>query len=810
MVEAQVLFIVISYLLAIILAGFCLVFQKIRLLKFLSWSVFVFSIGFIIWCFLDKSHVFTVSEKSRSHIYYQTNIFIYFGFLLSTTFLFLAHRRKFIYDTYFHFLVFFGLALATVLRYATILIYFEIHVTAFEKQVVYFSHIVFILACLLGLIYLIKIRKHEDFRYLNAIHPTILFALMILFFHLLSIRLFLDETNRFKQEVRITSHILASQISELAKKQKNILEAVVLGVSDSAPDVQSVQAKIKESVFNSIDYSSRLDFVMLKTSDSPSAELIHYSNNRAEYSIVVPVIHKEKLVFYAQLYINLEQLMKKAHEMIERPFINIQIYNTDQKNDELGQLVFEIKKDEFRNQNLMSEQYFEVYNAKLLIKSYPTWDVYRSSLTPIPRFVYLMGFLLAIILAHLFFVYKCLSQSFDLVESQVKERTKELEIQKKKTEVAHQTQTLFLANMSHEIRTPLNIMSGVTDLLLDSELNSQQRNYISMLQNASSKLLRLINDLIDLSKVETGQIALREDLFDLKKMLQDVTHFYQVKASEKSLKLIVDEQMLVNNWYIGDPVKLKQIIGNLLNNAIKFTETGGATLSVWNEGDVIHFRISDTGVGIPSDKKDEIFDVFVQVDNSFTRKAGGAGLGLSIAKNLIEAMGGSIRVFSELQYGTVFEFEVVLKRYTKSQGQAQVNPVAIDQADVFPENLNILVVDDSLENRQLIKIYLSKYHCNILEAENGLDAVEIADNQLVDVILMDLQMPVLDGYTAIERIRTTENNFHKRHIPIIVITAHALKEDESRCREVGANDYLTKPLSRNKLTYAILNQLTMN
>lgn len=452
----------------------------------------------------------------------------------------------------------------------------------------------------------------------------------------------------------------------------------------------------------------------------------------------------------------------------------------------------------------MSEHKINIYGKIFNLSISPTRVRITEFITIIPILVFFLGFLGSLLLGHTLYIHRHLSMSYDEIEKEIKLRTQELQEAKLRAETANETKTLFLANISHEIRTPLNIINGMAELLSETKMNEQQFHYVNMFKRSCSNLLRLVNDLIDISKVESGKVELHESNFSIKSLIDEIQSLYYVKANEKAIQLICKTENIEHEWFAGDSVRMKQIIGNILSNSIKFTKAGGVTLTVWTQEDKIHFKVVDTGIGIPQDQLNRIFETFTQVDNKYTRSVGGAGLGLSICKKIIELMNGQIQVHSELGIGTTFNFHVQLKRVDPAQLTAINNKPS---NGILRNGLSILVADDSSENRELIKLFLKKYAPKITEAENGADAFERFQHQNFDMVLMDMQMPIIDGYNATQKIRDYENKYEKPKTPIIAITAHAMKEDSERCIRVGCNDYLPKPIDRHELVNTLISHL---
>ncbi len=530
-----------------------------------------------------------------------------------------------------------------------------------------------------------------------------------------------------------------------------------------------------------------------------------------------------------------------------------------------------------------------------------------------------------------------------VIERQVKEQTRELAETRDQALEASRVKSEFLASMSHEIRTPLNAIIGMSSLLEETPLNSEQKNYINVFRKAGDTLLSLVNDILDLSKIEAKQLVLEEIEFDLLETVEESVEIYALKAAGNGIELLSHIDVDVQNMRVGDPARLRQIILNLISNALKFTEKGEVVVRVEKDesddsGDLLRFSVRDTGIGIPTEKLEAIFASFTQVDSSTTRKYGGTGLGLTISKSLSEMMGGKIWVESVEGEGSTFLFTAKLAASDKVQdegasarvdlggtrimvlddnqasreilsttlsahgaiiqeqgsceaaleilgsksadtpsvvlldyrmpdmdgfafieamkkinaaqkiflmlGAADLNqhidhiknagisgyivkpvkrtdllaqlessrettgstdkstgPSATAHGDLAP--LKILLVEDNPDNRLLIKAYLKKLPWELDEAENGQVAVDKFQASDYDIVLMDVQMPVMDGHEATRSIRAWENDNSKDQTPIISLTAHAFKEEIDRCLEAGCNTHLSKPVKKATLISTI-------
>ncbi len=385
------------------------------------------------------------------------------------------------------------------------------------------------------------------------------------------------------------------------------------------------------------------------------------------------------------------------------------------------------------------------------------------------------------------------------------EKNFELDNALKKANLASEAKSSFLAATSHEIRTPMTAIIGMTDLVLGTDLNDDQRENLQSVKSAASGLLVIINDVLDFAKIESGKVQIIRESFSIRELVEEVIKLFKIAAIEKEVDIFSFFQGDLPDILVGDSDRIRQVLVNLIGNSIKFTPPKGVIVC-YIEGTValderldVFFAVSDTGIGIRSDMIEKIFESFTQAEEYTTRLYGGTGLGLSISNRLVSLLGGQLGVKSILGVGSRFSFSIPMKSLAEDETAASIKIKENNDIQRKTElNLFILLVEDNIVNCKLFRAMLGKFGCKVNVANNGQEALDSLEKNKFDLILMDCQMPIMDGYETTQRIRAKEGKDGSR-IPIIALTAHALETDKDRCLEVGMDEYLTKPVDRTKL-----------
>ncbi len=376
----------------------------------------------------------------------------------------------------------------------------------------------------------------------------------------------------------------------------------------------------------------------------------------------------------------------------------------------------------------------------------------------------------------------------------------ELEESKKIAEKANNAKSQFLANMSHEIRTPLNAMQGFVELLSTTNIDSKQKNYIDSIKTSEKTLLSLINEILDLSKIEAGKIKLEYDSVNISELLNEIILIFKLQAIKKNVDILLEIDNTTPKYLYFDEIRLRQILINLVSNSIKFTDTGFVKIKIYpvsktadSKIDIV-IEVIDTGLGIKKDNLEKIFDPFIQQDDQ-DQKYGGTGLGLTITKELVKLMNGKIEVKSEVNKGSIFKlnFMGIIIPQTPSN---KMNNEETDINMIKFDNSKILIVEDNLLNRTFVKEFFNKTNIEVAEATNGKEAIDIIINNKPDLILMDIKMPIMDGFEAANLIK---NYYNFKNIPIIALTSYAMTEDINKIENFNFDSYLIKPVTKSQL-----------
>jgi len=403
---------------------------------------------------------------------------------------------------------------------------------------------------------------------------------------------------------------------------------------------------------------------------------------------------------------------------------------------------------------------------------------------------------------------KELWEAKEALEEKVVIRTKELQTAKEKAEKAQQAEQQFLARMSHEIRTPLNAVVGMTHLLESTDLSEKQKNYITALKSSALILQNLISDILDLSKIDAGKFEVVNEDFNLREFSENLIDVFKSSAKSKGIYLYLDFDETINTSINSDTKLLNQVLINLIGNAIKFTEDGGVRLSInlidkKEELQLVKFSVTDTGIGIEEEQIESVFEVFTQANSSIDRTYGGTGLGLSIAKKIIVMLDGILTVESKRNVGSTFSFSLPLKTLISNDKiSSKVDVLAIKTKQLISE-ATVLLVEDNLMNQYYLQSLLDDWELKYDLASNGLEALDFIAKKSYEIILMDHQMPIMDGFEATTIIRETNKT-----VPIIALTASSMRQDKEAALNHGFSDFLTKPYTPTQLYELLLKYIS--
>ncbi len=379
--------------------------------------------------------------------------------------------------------------------------------------------------------------------------------------------------------------------------------------------------------------------------------------------------------------------------------------------------------------------------------------------------------------------------------------------EKRKADEANASKSAFISLVSHEIRTPMNAIVGMTDLMLEEEHSEKDTAYLKNIKTSGDSLLMIVNDLLDSSKIEAGKMEIIEDSYELRPMLENVKMIVENRIDTKPIEVIIDVDNRIPNWLVGDALRIRQILINLMNNAVKFTEKGSITLKIWvekenSEGYFVHFSVRDTGQGIRKENLKKLFEAFSQVDKKKNHNKEGTGLGLYISKEFIQMMGGRLSVDSEYGKGTEFFFTIFQKRSDVTEGKTQDTK---DISEKSFDNISVLIVDDNVLNIKIETIMLESLGVTVESAISGEKAIELVQDKHFDIIFMDYMMPYMDGLETTRHIRSManddklDNRDYYARVPIIALSGDSMEESVQQFMQAGMNDSIEKPVEKDKL-----------
>ncbi|OQX73541.1 MAG: hypothetical protein B6D61_12435 [Bacteroidetes bacterium 4484_249] len=540
---------------------------------------------------------------------------------------------------------------------------------------------------------------------------------------------------------------------------------------------------------------------IVKKNSGKLSQAIEYFNKSLKLSQQIHLlrIQRETLDQLSQTYTLLADYKKALEYHIEYSKLKDSLYD-EETSSKISMLQLSHEKKETEQQNTIKEKDLELKISR------------ERNIRNFIILISLLAISLAVFLWNQYRLKAKRNQELRILnaelERRVEERTKRMReeieqrrIAQEQAELANDTKNRFLATISHEVRTPINAIIGFCDLTIKSDIEPKHQENLKRVKDSSEHLLALVKDVLDYSQIESGTLELKNSTFDIKKLIESVSNAFYLDASSKEINISYKIAENIPKYVIGDSDILRQVLYNLVGNAIKFTDKGDVTISVNLDEKLesdkkikLKFSVNDTGIGISKLKQKLVFMDFTQVDNSSSRRYGGAGLGLTLSKHFVELMGGKISVESEKGKGSNFMFTIILEE----DKQKSIKPSP--EKSIEKKKLHILVAEDNLLNAHVVGAFLKRLGHTSKVAGNGLEALEKLAKEDFDAVLMDIEMPEMDGIEATEAIREGKENVRNPKIPVIALTAHALKDYEEKSFKAGMNNYLTKPVDIEKLS----------
>lgn len=550
-------------------------------------------------------------------------------------------------------------------------------------------------------------------------------------------------------------------------------------------------------IIKAINYS-----VVLYSPTVSSLDHALSNSNDKSFILVVPVFKqsgtsKEEILGVIIGQVSVDIFFRTIFNLSETNNIKFEIFDPQNKTDTL---LYRINDPKIPDFSIINRRYTQkVYNRDYEISLTPKITYFAKQSTLISWSVLVGGLSISCLLGT--FLLSFSGRELE-IQKEVEKKTKELQIMNAQLQEATLAKSIFLANMSHEIRTPMNAILGVSDLLEDHLNTKKQRDDLQIIKKSAQDLLIIIEDILDISKLEANKISINDTNFSLNQLIKDIAAMFRPMATNKNIDFSVLKKGEIYDYLHGDSARIKQVLSNLISNAIKFTDSGSIKVRITGrkEREQVHlrFRVIDTGIGISDEEINRLFKPFEQLSNGTTKIYKGTGLGLSISKGLSEMLGGSLHYQKAKEGGSMFVFDITLDTASEAEFENE------QHLDVkVHENLygkKVLIVEDNLINQKICERILDKIGLEYITCDNGQMAIDILEKESIDIIVMDCQMPILDGYKTTEIIR---NELKLEDTYIIALTANAMKEDRDKCLNAGMNDYISKPIDRKTFIKAL-------